>query len=128
MINDVLLVDDSPDLRFIWGAMLASAGLRGIDATTHTDALAIARATPLCGAVIDAPLRDGDGWRLAAALLADPRTAGIPIIMLDEYPAAHAVLPRNVARVLRKPIEPRELLEAVRAWCLPRSGSVERGA
>jgi CheY-like chemotaxis protein len=127
MNRNVLLVDASADLLFIWNAILASGGFAGVPAADPAEALPVATSTPLCAAVIDATLDEGAGWKLIERLAAHPLSAAVPVIALDEYPAPFSAMPRNVVAVLRKPVEPRQLLDLVKSHCLD-GGAAEREA
>jgi CheY-like chemotaxis protein len=82
----VLLVDDSDEQRTLYAAMLAPMA-RVATASRGEDALALASADPPDVIVLDVLMPGMDGWETCERLKADPRTSGIPIIMLTSLDA-----------------------------------------
>src|SRR5258708_5867336 len=79
----VLLVDDSPDARAIYGEYLQFCGFRVVTASNGEEGLAAAQAELPAVIVMDLAMPRMDGWEAIPRLRADPLTADIPIIALS---------------------------------------------
>ena len=66
--------------------------------------------------IADIMLPDVDGLAMATRIKADPKTAGVPIILLSTFKAAgYAEQARGIgAAYMSKPIEPEAFLESAR--------------
>ena len=114
----VLLVDDEPDQIELYRYGLEDAGYVVLKATDGGAAIAIARAIRPAVVVLDLRMPDIDGWQVCAALKADSRTSGIPIVILTA--AASPTLAEDAARAgcaaaLLKPCYPTDLARTLRA-------------
>lgn len=67
-VPSILLVDDDVHHARIYGRVITRAGVRVIEASSGTDALEIARTTPLVGAVLDYSLPRSSGAEIAKAI------------------------------------------------------------
>lgn len=112
--EDILVVDDEPQIRTLAAELLRSAGYRPHLAADCAGALEIAKSTPLAAAVLDVRL----GTERGDALAADLRRihAELPILFITGY-ATEEELERlrgfDWATCLAKPFVPDELLAAV---------------
>lgn len=122
----VLVVDDAPDARALYGEYLEFCGFRVETAADGEEA--IAKAGTLYPAVIlmDLAMPGMDGWEAIRRLRADGRTAAVPIVALsafafgDEPERARTAgadlcltkpcLPSQVGRVIRAMLLRREVL------------------
>ena len=113
----VLVVDDEPDQREIYRAVLRHAGYDVLEAADATAGMALARTSAPDLILLDIALPQVDGWEAARQLKSDPSTASIPIcaisarvLPVDERGrVAHA----GFECYLLKPIEPRQVLREV---------------
>jgi CheY-like chemotaxis protein len=78
----VLIVDDFPDTRELYGEMLRSDGYRIIEATDGADALAVTLRQGPDIIVMDLCMPRMDGWEAVRRLKMDPRTCSIPVVVL----------------------------------------------
>jgi DNA-binding response OmpR family regulator len=125
-VTRVLVVDDDAPIRLLCRVNLEAEGMEVIEAADGTDGLEKARAAQPDVVLLDVMLPKLDGWRVAEALLEDPRTGEIPIVFLT----ARAEV-RDQARGLElggidyitKPFNPVELADLIRELL----GQVERG-
>lgn len=109
----VLIVDDLPEQREIYRAMLAHAGLRVFEATDGETAVSLARAHLPDVVLLDVCLPGVDGFEVIRRLKADVRTRPIRIVLLT----ATAVTGSDgggYEELLSKPVQPRDALAAVR--------------
>ena len=118
----VMVVDDSLTVRKITGRLLDRAGYRVMAAKDGEDALAqIAQQLPdLILADIEMPRMDG--FELVRALRADPRRAGLPVIMITSRIAPkhrQLALELGVRHYLGKPYDEDELLGLVAGLVRP---------
>jgi CheY-like chemotaxis protein len=104
----VLVVDDERSVRELISVVLELQGLRVVQAADGAQALEIARAEELHLITLDVMMPGLDGWQVAQALDASPRTASIPRMMVSGKPLAEldAAPGRNRASaVLTKPFD-----------------------
>lgn len=117
----VLNVDDDEANRYAVTRILRRAGFTVREAGTGAEALRLIREgpEPLDLVVLDVRLPDMDGREVAQRIRSDPATASVGVVQLS----AHAVasderaegLERGADIYLTQPLEPRELVAAVRA-------------
>jgi DNA-binding response OmpR family regulator len=128
MATRVLVIDDEAPIRLLCRVNLEAEKMEVLEAADGPSGLAKARAEVPDVVLLDVMMPGLDGWRVAEELLADERTAGIPIIFLT----ARAEL-RDRARgidlggvdYVTKPFNPVELAPQVRDL-LARVGRGER--
>jgi DNA-binding response OmpR family regulator len=116
-VTKVLVVDDDAPIRLLCRVNLEAEGMEVLEAADGADGLEKARASRPDVVLLDVMLPKLDGWRVAEALLEDPRTGKIPIVFLT----ARAEL-RDQARGLEiggvdyitKPFNPVELADLIR--------------
>ena len=114
--STVLIADDDADSRTIVRALLEFQGREVVEAEDGTQCLGAVRKHCPDVIVLDLVMPRMDGWRVAAALRADPATRSIPILALTA-----AALPRDreralaagCDRVLHKPISLGELSSVI---------------
>ena len=113
----VLVVDDSPDARALYGEYLEFCGFRVETAADGEEAIAKARAQWPSVILMDLAMPRMDGWEAVKQLKQDPQTKGIPLIMLT----AHAFQEHRdrAAQVgadafLAKPVLPDQLAAEIR--------------
>jgi CheY-like chemotaxis protein len=112
----VLLVDDDEVIVRVLGRVLESAGYVVLRATTPPQALALAERTPPHVALLDLSYPHGNGVDLAKALRA--LYADLPMLLMTGRPFLLLERPDGAEyfrQVLRKPLELRELREAISA-------------
>jgi CheY-like chemotaxis protein len=120
----VLVVDDHEDTRQMSLIVLRSQGFEA--AVAASGDAAFARACDLKPDVIvtDLAMPDGNGWDLIQKLSSDPRTKGIPVVMLTAC-ATEAVRSRaqreGLAAFFFKPCAPDVLAAELRRLCARRS-------
>src|SRR5678815_5236532 len=100
----LLLVDDSQAvLAYEHAALSALYSLS--TAQNGVEALEKARALPLDGILLDLSMPEMNGDEVLAALKADRRLSGVPVIVISsEHNRAEACLKAGAAAYLRKPI------------------------
>ncbi len=81
----VLLVEDNEDSREIYGTLLRHQGYRVLLAESGTEGLEAAREHRPDIVVLDLGLPEMDGFEVARHLREDPRTSGIPILVLTVH-------------------------------------------
>jgi two-component system, cell cycle response regulator DivK len=113
----ILIVDDEPDQIEMYRFALEHAGFIVDAAINGVAAIARVRDVPPDAIILDVRLPDMDGWAVCRALKADPRIAGIPVIILTA--AASPTLKERAeehgcAAYLLKPCYPEDLVQTVR--------------
>lgn len=116
----ILIVEDDSDLRRMFRTALVMAGYAIDEAGDGIDALHVVENHVPDLIVLDLVLRVLDGVSVQQELAASAVTSQIPIVVVTGSTIDTAELP--VARVLRKPVMPDELVRTVRQ-CLAQSAS-----
>jgi DNA-binding response OmpR family regulator len=113
----ILIVDDQPDNREMLATLLGDEGYRTLQAASGMEAMdQIALESPQL-ILLDVSMPDMDGYAVASLLKADPKTSGIPIIMVTAHTGRGARvvgLHTGVEDYLTKPVDAPELLLKVR--------------
>jgi len=118
----VLVVEDDPVTRRVLGAALRARGWTVDAAATVAEALAVARATPPTGAVLDLRLPDGHGVELGGALRSLPGLADLPLVAMSGVTGTLDDAVRNIdlfATCFLKPIDPTSLAESLETLVTP---------
>lgn len=116
----LLLVDDQPEMRRLCEVVLRAEGFVVTSAASAADARALLRESLPDAVLLDLCMPGTDGHSLAVALGADPRTQGLPIILLTAAAPPPQLLP-SIVGVITKPFRPTELAEQVQALLASRS-------
>lgn len=80
--RQILIVDDYPGARYLRSRILSNAGYEVVEASTGTEALAVARSANLSLILLDVNLPDISGFEVCEQLKADPATSSIPVIQI----------------------------------------------
>ena len=115
----ILVVDDNATNRHLMSDMLRNMGLKPTLAASAADALALLALLPSFPVILlDAQMPDKDGIALAREIRANPAFASSQIIMLSSMNRsmeAEQLSDIGVNHFLSKPVDQRELYEALRA-------------
>lgn len=117
----VLIADDDPDARAIYGEYLRFAGFRVVTATNGVEALAAAHAEWPAVILMDLAMPKMDGWEAIRRLRADSLTADITIVALSAFAFGEAPVRAREAGAdlcLSKPCLPSQVARVVRAMLL----------
>ena len=118
----VLLVEDSPDTRIIYGTMLEHHGYRVLEASNGRDGVRLAQEERPDVIVMNVSIPGLNGLDAARILKNDPATSNIPIIVCTAFIRAEGepIAEENGCEVyLEKPCEPSRILDEVRRWIGP---------
>ena len=119
----VLVVDDSPDARALYGEYLEFCGFRVETAADGEEALAKARAEWPAVILMDLAMPRMDGWEAIRRLREDPNAAEVPIVALSAYAFGDEPDRARSAGAdlcLTKPCLPSQVGRVVRAMLLRR--------
>lgn len=105
----ILIVDDESSMRFLVRITLEHAGHTVVEAPDGAAALAQVDVEAPDLVVTDFMMPVMNGAELVARLRADAETARIPIIVLTATDGAERL---GADAVLRKPLDPRDLVDA----------------
>lgn len=122
----VLVVDDDADVRLLIEALLTAHGYDVLVAAHGRDA--IQRLQDQCPDLIvldlNMPVMDGWQFRTEQRFLSEKQRAAVPVLLMsgsDEAPGAAVTL--RAVGLVKKPIDPDDLLEAVSAAVASRGSS-----
>ena len=113
----VLLVDDYPDAREMYGEYLKFTGFDVIEASNGVEAVERALDTAPDIILMDLSLPIMDGWEATRRLKADTRTANIPVVALTGH--ALSGMSEGAERAgcdafVTKPCLPEDLVKQIR--------------
>jgi two-component system chemotaxis response regulator CheY len=123
----VLVIDDDADVRESIGAVLSAAGHSFATAIDGEDALSRLRgAGPHpCVILLDLMMPRMSGFELRSAMRSDPVLSSIPVVVVTGAGnLADSRANELDAEILRKPVELRDLLQAVDRHCSRRESSI----
>jgi len=115
--EEVMVVDDEPESRAYLVQLLELEGFKVVAFPNGAEALNhLSHTVPPCLIVLDMRMPVMDGPQFRAALLREPRLAGIPVVIVTAFdpPAAANLL---ALRVFRKPLDIDAFLGTVRENC-----------
>ena len=115
MIKTILLVDDDPDAREMYGDTLTAAGFRVITAVHGAEGVAMARKYEPQLILMDLRMPLMGGRSALAYLRSDSATRHIPVWAISAYLEVKegALAGREFDRLIPKPIMPYDLVRAV---------------
>ena len=93
-------------------ALLSGAGLRVISSDEGRKALELAATIRPALVLLDLVTQGMTGWEFLERRHEEPALAGVPVIVVT---GSSKDLPRSATAILRKPVNPHELLATVRA-------------
>jgi len=116
--SKILVVDDDPSLSRLLAVILNRVG--GYDVCEENRsyaALATAREFRPDVVLLDVDMPGKDGGAVAHELAADDLLRDTPVVFVTSLISASEAGLRNGARYLSKPVDPKRLLETVKALC-----------
>ena len=112
-LGRILVVDDDEEIRGTLGAVLQAEGFVVLEARNGLHALQQLLRLPLPGVILlDMTMPVMSGFEFLDMQQEDPRIRGIPVIAVTVHAKVAEI--RGVQRLVRKPFDLRELLEALR--------------
>ena len=117
MRGTVLVVEDDDGIRESIQGLLEEEGYPVLAASGGREALDILQSNPRPGLVlVDLMMPEVSGWDLIQQVRADPRLAGIPIVIISAVGKALSPVD-GVVDILHKPIDARRLLSTIVQHC-----------
>lgn len=115
----VLLVEDDELIRELFTELLSLKGYTVVGAANGQDAIDRLKTTGRpCLVILDLSMPVMSGRELRAALLADAKTADVPVVVVSgAAEPKHSFDDLKAARVLTKPVRWPVLLQAVEEFC-----------
>lgn len=116
----VLIVEDDPSTAAALADIIRLAGHEPVVAVNGQEALDILNAgeVEICLVVLDLSMPVMDGWELRKRMVADPRLASLPVIVVTaDANARKRAEQAQAVQFLTKPIEPSVLLETIDQHC-----------
>ena len=109
----IVICDDDPDMRTATAAVLKRRGHRAIPVAHGREVFEEALRRQPDAVLLDLVMPGMSGWEILGRLKADPRTRGIPVIVLSRLSPDEAGSAAGVAEWLTKPVSARELAAGV---------------
>jgi two-component system, cell cycle response regulator DivK len=112
----ILLVDDDPDSRYVYGAMLRHRGYEVVEATDGAEGIRLARERAPDLIVMDLGLPGMDGWDATAAIRRDATVGRTPVLALTVHTyGTHRVRARAAGcdGFIEKPCTPHDLVREI---------------
>jgi CheY-like chemotaxis protein len=109
----ILVVDDDPSVRELIARHLEQEGWKTVQASNGTDALQLARESRPILMTLDVMMPDASGWWVLEKLKEDPRTAGIPVLVVTIVEDERLVFALGASDYLAKPYERSKLISKV---------------
>jgi CheY-like chemotaxis protein len=110
----LLVVEDDEQLRKLYGRVLTAAGFDVREAADGLEALRRIDERAPDAIILDLMLPRVSGFGVLHDLTTQARTRDIPVIVVTGTDEPVSQYP--VAAVLRKPVSPEDLVQAVRRW------------
>jgi CheY-like chemotaxis protein len=113
-VAKILIVDDNPDERRIMATALYYNGFETVEAAAGMEAVSLAREAQPDLILMDIKLPDMNGFLAAEIIHAEASPRTVPIVCLTGLDISpEAARERGCTELLTKPIEPREVVNAV---------------
>jgi PAS domain S-box-containing protein len=109
----ILVVDDDVNIRQLLRQQLEAEGYNIIEAKDGMEAIAFVKKAPPDLIILDVMMPEMSGFDVAAVLKNDPKTMGIPIIILSIVEDRERGYRLGIERYLMKPIETDTLLHEI---------------
>jgi signal transduction histidine kinase/CheY-like chemotaxis protein len=101
----ILVVDDDPSVRQLIARHLEQDGWKTVQASNATDALQLARESRPMLITLDIMMPDASGWWVLEKLKEDPKTAGIPVLVVTIVEDQRLVFALGASDYLGKPYD-----------------------
>ena len=111
----ILVADDDASIRRLLRDDLEAAGYRVLEARDGRETLELARQKRPDLLILDVLMPEGSGFEVVTVLRSDPRTMGVPILMLTVVEEQERAFRMGVDRYQMKPIDEALLLREVEA-------------
>ena len=116
MNRRILMIEDNAQNRYLAGFLLEASGWEMVHAEDGPSGLALARTVDPVLILLDIQLPGMDGYAVALALRADPRSAAVPIVAVTSYAMAgdrERCLASGCDGYIEKPIDPQTFVALV---------------
>ncbi len=122
-MTHILIVEDDFATRAAFALLLNAAGYATVEVADGQAAVSSLHSAPPCLVLLDMMMPLMDGWQFLKARHADPALAAPPVVVVTATSGVSPTTARALGAddVLQKPVDPDELLDAVRRYC-PRPG------
>lgn len=116
-MTQVLIVDDDPDVRRMFGLLLKTAGYEPISASNGAEALERLHQCRPCVVLLDMMMPVMDGFEFRRRQLSDPVISDVPVVCLTAHYEPEQVTAQLKAPCLPKPPYFPQILDVVGAKC-----------
>lgn len=119
----LLVVDDNPDIAFLFRRYLADPTCRVVQARSAERAIRLARELQPDVVFLDVLMPSTDGWEILQALRSHAATARLPVVICSVLPDRALALSLGVTDFLSKPVTRAALLDVLARVERPREPS-----
>lgn len=116
MNRRILMIEDNEQNRYLASFLLEACGWKMLHAEDGPSGLALARTFDPALILLDIQLPGMDGYAVARALRAEPRSASVPIVAVTSYAMAgdrERCLAAGCDGYIEKPIDPQTFVAQV---------------
>ncbi|MFA5975995.1 MAG: response regulator [Elusimicrobiota bacterium] len=113
----ILLVDDEKNFLYIFMDYLQYSGYDVLAAADGEEALELLQTEHFDIVLLDLGMPKVDGWQVCESIRRDPKTSGLPVILLTAYGGAanhKRAAELKVQVYITKPCEPSELVKEIK--------------
>ena len=119
MAEPVLVVEDDPDLREMMEQMLHLEGFATLTAPNGQEALNLLNTgAPVKVILLDLMMPVMDGWEFRRRQLADPKLAGIPVVVMSASDGERVREIEPVTAAFRKPLAFGRMIDLLQRLCV----------
>jgi CheY-like chemotaxis protein len=121
---NILIADDSSDIRTIMRYLLTDLGFGVVEASDGNEAVRLARQCQPVLILLDLCMPGIDGWEVATRLRADPALEEVPILAMTAYDVSAAIcaaLRAGCQQVVIKPFDLNHVSRQITALMSPPS-------
>ncbi|MBF0180070.1 MAG: response regulator [Magnetococcales bacterium] len=119
VIPQVLVVDDDTTFRFLLMDFLRRVEVKTLECADGQEAMGMLKATPCHLIICDIQMPEMDGFELLSAVRKDPKTRGIPLILItgdDAIETRENAFRMGANDFVTKPFTPSEFIPRVRRF------------
>lgn len=112
----ILVVDDNAELATLVQRYVGGHQVTVVGASNGSQAMEIARRTPLALILLDLMMPGQDGWEVLASIKSDANLTSIPVVICSVLKEVDLARAMGASDYLSKPVNQLQLLDVLRRW------------